>query len=270
MPRQGGGAYFSRALLERCMDDAPVLRYWGDKDFNLLPLPERHDQITDWLVSQVAPLLENLDPMARHVAGYDFARKRHMSVIAPMEIGATLHRTCPFLIELNNVPHMQQLQIFEFVAKGLPRFSGAAIDASGNGSFVAEGAADIFGSSIIQVMFTESWYREWMPRYRALYEDHMITVPRHDDVLEDHRSVTLVRGVPRIPDMSTDKRGARHGDSAIALALATQAEDERRVEYDYQAVRPARDPDEDRDDDHYGMHTRAHWGGRNRMARRMH
>ena len=270
VPRQGGGAYFSRALLERCMGDAPVIRYSGSDIFGALPEPERRAQIEDWLASEVAPLLEGLDPLLRHVAGYDFARSRHMSVIAPMEIGATLHRTCPFLLELTNVPHMQQLQIFEFVARGLPRFSGAAIDATGNGSFVAEGAADIFGSSVIQVMFSEAWYREWMPRYRALYEDQMITVPRHDDILEDHRSITLLRGVPRVPPQATDRRGARHGDSAIALALATQAEDERRVEYDYQPVRLSRDADEDSDDAQYGMHTRAQWRGRNRMAGRMH
>ena len=51
----------------------------------------------------------------------------------------------------------------------------------------------------------------------------MLALPRSDDVLQDHRAVRLVRGVPRLPEGKTDKKGERHGDSFIALALAWRA-----------------------------------------------
>ena len=177
----------------------------------------------DWLDEAVGPLLGRLDRSRRHVFGMDFARSGDLSVYLPLEIGATLVRSCPFMVELKNVPHMQQLQAIEYVTGALPRFAGGAMDARGNGSFVAEAAADAYGSAIEQVMPTESWYREHMPPYKAAFEDRTILLPRSDDVAEDHRAVRLVRGVPRLPEGKTDRAGERHGDSAMAGALAWRA-----------------------------------------------
>ena len=49
--------------------------------------------------------------------------------------------------------------------------------------------------------------------------------PRHEDVLDDLRAFRVVKGVPRLPEGKTDKRGERHGDSGMALALAWHASD---------------------------------------------
>ena len=222
IPRRSAGAYFPRALVESCMVPAPVVRFDGDDRFNALTEPARRAALDDWLEDNILPLLDDLTPERRHVIGMDFARKNHLSVIAPLEIGETINLTCPFLLEMRNVPHLQQAQALKFICSSLPRFSGGAIDATGSGSFLAEVAVEEYGSIIEAVSITESWYRDLMPKYKAAFEDRTIRVPKSDDLLSDHRAFRLERGVPRLP-AKTDKRGERHGDAAIALALAFQA-----------------------------------------------
>ena len=236
IPRQGGGAYFPRLLIESCMTEAPVVRFTGSDDFNACPEPGRRAELDDWLKDHLAPLLDALDPARRHAFGMDFARSGDLSVIAPLELGATLNRRCPFLLELQNVPHLQQVQALTCLGDRLPRLSGGAIDAGGNGSFIAEAAVDHYGSIIDPVKFTEAWYREHMPRYKAAFEDGTMAIPKHDDVLEDHRAIQLVRGVPKLPPGKTDRKGERHGDAAIALALAYTAAHQTRGPIEYQSA----------------------------------
>ncbi|MFH1984132.1 MAG: terminase family protein [Pseudomonadota bacterium] len=221
IPAFGGGAYLPRALVEACMADGPLLRFNGSRAFNLAPEPQRRAEIADWIAEVLQPELIKLDRQRRHVFGMDFARSGDMTDIVPLEIGVTLRKRWPFLVELHNVPYRQQAQVMLAVGGGLPRFGGCAIDAGGNGGFVAEEATDAWGLSLVdKINFTEQWYRDEFPKYKAGFEDRMNTIIRHDDVLEDHRAVKLVRGVPRVPQGKTDKAGERHGDSAIAGLLA--------------------------------------------------
>ena len=238
IPRQGGGAYFPRILIESCMADAAVIRFTGTAAFNAYPEPVRRAEMADWLKENLRPLLVRLDPERRHAFGMDFARSGDLSVIAPLELGETLKRRCPLLLELQNVPHLQQVQALTYLGDRLPRLCAGAIDAGGNGSFIAEAAVDHYGSMIEGVKFTETWYREQMPKYKAAFEDGAIEIPRNDEVLEDHRAIRLVRGVPRLPAGKTDGKGERHGDSAIALALAYTAADQARGPIEYQSAGP--------------------------------
>ncbi|MCY3878041.1 MAG: hypothetical protein OXF74_02540 [Rhodobacteraceae bacterium] len=223
VPRHGAGAWLSRVLIESRMIDAPVLRFEGSKEFNGWPEPARRAELQDWLDAKLGPLLRALDRARGHVIGGDFARSGDLSVYAPLAIGETLRRTSPFLLEMRNVPHAQQVQAVSFICDRLPRFRGGAFDARGNGSYLAEAMVDRYGSLIEPVMSTEAWYREFMPPFKAAFEDDLIAVPRHDDVLEDLRAFRLVRGVPRLPEGKTDAAGTRHGDAGMALALAWHA-----------------------------------------------
>ena len=258
MPRHGGGAWLSRVLIESRMVDAPIVRFYGSREFNALPEPARRAEMRDWLDEHVAPLLAKLDPARRHVIGGDFARSGDMSSYAPLEIGETLRRTCPFLLEMHNTPHQQQVQAVRTVCDGLPRFGGGAFDSMGNGSFLAEAMVDTYGTIIEPVMPTEAWYREHAPPLKAALEDDMIAVPRHEDVLDDLRAFRLVRGVPRLPQAKTDKKGVRHGDSGMALMLALYASDNDVPAYGYQAVRRHGDGRDDDGDLERGLGR--HWG----------
>ncbi|HBS17878.1 MAG TPA: hypothetical protein DD835_08605, partial [Halomonas sp.] len=68
------------------------------------------------------------------------------------------------------------------------RLCGVAIDSRGNGSYMGEAATDKWGSIVDQVMATENWYRERMPRYKARFEDGTITLPKDDGLVDDHRA----------------------------------------------------------------------------------
>jgi phage FluMu gp28-like protein len=128
---------------------------------------------------------------------------------------------------LRNVPFEQQKQILFYFLDRLPRFRAGAMDARGNGQYLAEVAMQRYGTSrIAQVMLTQEWYRENMPPFKAAIEDRKLTLPQDADVLSDLRTIVMEKGVAKVPD-NARVRGSdgrdRHGDTAIALAMATFA-----------------------------------------------
>lgn len=228
IPANGSGAWLSRELIESRMSaDTPVLRYECKKGFELKSKVIRTADASDWLAAQLLPHLERLPADAVSFDGEDFGRSGDLSVHVPLIQQKNLVRRVPFILELRNVPFQQQEQICFYLLKRLPRFTGGAFDARGNGQQLAEVAMQEFGATrIAQVMLTESWYREHMPPLKAALEDgNLINLPKHEDVLNDLRAVKMVRGVPRIPDTRTtgEDKGKRHGDAAIAIALAYYA-----------------------------------------------
>lgn len=228
IPANSTGAWLSRALIESRMSGyTPVLR-WECKDgFELLPDHTRHAECQDWLIANLKPLLDSLPKEAVSFNGEDFGRSGDLTVHAPLLQMQNLTRRMPFLLELRNVPFRQQEQAAFYLIDNLPRFRGGAFDARGNGQFLAEVAMQRYGPQRIQqVMLSENWYREHMPPVKAALEDGtLVDLPKDADVLDDLRAVQMVRGVPRIPDTRTtgQDKGKRHGDAAIAIALAYYA-----------------------------------------------
>lgn len=225
VPANSGGAWLSRALIESRMSaDTPVLRWECKAGFELLPDHIRAAECRDWLEAQLAPLLAALPADAISFNGEDFGRTGDLTVHVPLIQTQNLVRRVPFLVELRNVPFRQQEQIAFYLMDRLPRFTGGAFDARGNGQFLAEVAMQRYGASRIQqVMLSEGWYREHMPPVKAALEDgNLDGLPRDGDVLADLRAVQVIKGVPRIPETRTtgEDKGKRHGDAAVAVALA--------------------------------------------------
>ena len=225
VPANSGGAWLSRALIESRMSaDTPVLRWECKPGFELLADHIRAADCRDWLDAQMAPLLQTLPSDAISFDGEDFGRSGDLTVHVPLLQHQNLVRRVPFTVELRNVPFRQQEQVCFYLLDRLPRFMGGAFDARGNGQFLAEVAMQRYGASRIQqVMLSESWYRENMPPVKAALEDGTLDgLPRDADVLADLRTVQVIKGVPRIPDTRTtgEDKGKRHGDSAVAVALA--------------------------------------------------
>ncbi|MGK4387740.1 hypothetical protein [Ectopseudomonas oleovorans] len=139
------------------------------------------------------------------------------------------------------MPFKQQEQILFYLVDRLPNFMAGAHDARGNGQALAEAAAVRYGHTrISQVMLTEGWYRDNMPGLKADLEDGTLyDLPADRDVIADLRSLKMIKGVARIPEgRSTDKSGnKRHGDAAIAIALARFASRMDIEQYGYEAVR---------------------------------
>jgi phage FluMu gp28-like protein len=246
IPSQGSGVYLPRHLIEGVMNvSIPVLRLSLDAGFSEKPDHVRESEIEAWLDLEVKPWLDTLDENQRHYFGEDFGRSGDLSVIVPLAQRADLTYRAPFVIEERNVPFRQQEQILFYVIERLPRFSGGALDARGNGQYLAEVTAQKFGHSRVrQVMLSEPWYRENMPPYKAAFEDKAIALPKDADILDDHRAVKMIKGVAKVPDkyegLGADG-GQRHGDSAIAGALGWFAVRETEYgEVEYRSVSPRR------------------------------
>ena len=224
VPKQGGGAYLSRALIEARMVDAPVVRFEGSAEFNAWPEHLREAEMRDWCEANLLPHLAVLNPDLPHAFGEDFGRSGDLTVIAPVEIAQVLQRRIPFLVELHNVPFKQQEQVLNYIADRLPRLLAGALDARGNGQYLAEQTGYRYGAGRIEaVMLSQSWYLENMPKLKAAFEDDEISLPRDLDVLNDLRAIQVIKGIPKLPDGKTDANKTRHGDSAIAIALAYYA-----------------------------------------------
>jgi len=228
VPANSGGAWLSRALIEsRMSENTPVLRWACKEGFELLADQIRAAECRDWLDATVAPVLASLPKAGVSFHGEDFGRSGDLSVHVPLTQTQNLTRRVPFILELRNVPFRQQEQITFYLLDRLPRLLGAAFDARGNGQYLAEVAMQRYGPTRIQqVMLSEGWYREHLPPMKAALEDGTLdSLPRDADVLADLRALQVIKGVPRLPDVRSKGQdaGKRHGDAAIALALAFYA-----------------------------------------------
>jgi phage FluMu gp28-like protein len=231
IPKRSGGAWLPGALIEGCMAeqaaDVPVLRWRPPVDsFVDVPLPQAEAMVAAWLEEHVAPLLAMLPRDRNHYVGGDFGRSGDLSVFWPLTERVDLTMATPFLLELRDAPFRTQEQILTYLVNGLPRWGGVSLDARGNGQALAEYARQTWGPSMVaEVMLSEGWYREHMPRVKAHMEDRTIVLPRDADVKDDLRSLRMVRGVPRVPETrNRGSNGQRHADSAVALALALHAQ----------------------------------------------
>jgi phage FluMu gp28-like protein len=224
VPSQGSGVYLTRALIEGCMSaEIPVVRYEKKSSFAEQPDVIRTSEVAAWCEDVLAPLLAAMDPDRNSYVGEDFGRSGDLSVVIPLQEQQNASFRAPFILELRNIPFQQQEQIFYFICNRLPRFRGGALDARGNGQYLAERAMQKYGASrIAQVMLTESWYRENMPAYKAAFEDKTILLAKDADIIEDHRAFKVIKGVARLPEAKTQAKDKkqRHGDSGIAGALA--------------------------------------------------
>ncbi len=226
IPAQGAGTFLTRTLIEGIMsEEMPVLRYAATPEFKYLPEAERFAAVDAWCEDLLAPLLDRLSPERQSYFGEDFGRSGDLTVIVPLQEQQNASFIAPFILELRNMPFRQQEQILFYIVDRLPRFSFGALDARGNGQYLAEVAAQKYGQDrIAEVMLSESWYREAMPRYKAAFEDKTLTLPKDADIIEDHRALKLIKGVARLPEGKTNAGGGqRHGDSAIAGAMAWYA-----------------------------------------------
>jgi len=226
IPARSGGEYFSTALIESRTDPGiPILRWECDKDFAQQDDQFRTSAAEKWCRDNIETYKYRLHPDSMSFFGLDFGRDADLSVIWVLQLHTGNVRKTPFLIELRNVPFRQQEQILIYLADRLPRFTAAALDAGGNGQYLAEQAYQRYGSRVEPIKFGLDWYRENMPKYRAAFEDAQIDLPKDLDVLNDHRSVKLEDGIARVAGTrtrGTDGKG-RHGDSVIAGVLAWYA-----------------------------------------------
>jgi phage FluMu gp28-like protein len=241
VPKSGGGAYISRALIDKAMvkpgdNGQPiVIRYKQTPEWNQMRPDLREADIRDWCKEVLLPELFKLDPNLRHCLGEDFARSGDLTCLWVGAIQQDLSIQVPLVLELRNIPYKQQEQILFYLLDRLPRFIGAQLDATGNGEYLAEQTVDKYGAGLVEaVKISEAWYRETMPIMKSYYEDFDIEIPKDADILDDLRSLQINnRGVPRVPETKTGDKKERHGDSAIACCMMVAASKMEGGEIDY-------------------------------------
>lgn len=251
VPKRSSGGYLPRPLVDRAADrNKVILRFECDARFMEWTEEEREILTLEWLLNEVLPELENLNKDYRHSFGVDFARSGDLSVFAVVATLPNTARNVEITLEIRNCPYNQQRQIMLFVLSKLPRFIGAAFDATGNGGYLAEAALIRYGSSMVEtVQLNDKWYREWMPKYKALYEADLIRIPQNEEIILDQGHIVVINGVPKIDKNRTQgKSGKRHGDSAVAYCMAVRASYMTGGEIDFIPL-PAKHSDDNKDDD---------------------
>lgn len=247
IPTKGGAKYFSRALVENCMnDEIPVLRYQQTNEFTFMPESERNRQTDEWLEAELLPVLRDALPIGKYIGG-DFARSGDLSTLVITQRISETYRKGLCNIELRNVPFDQQLRISRFILDSLESVWGFSTDARGNGQMMAEMLQQEYGTDLVNaVMITTSFYAEFMPALKSRFESHELEIPKSMDIIEDFRLVTMVKGTPRIPDARTNEgetRKLRHGDTVVAECMVEHAmkNDGGYQEYSYEPVRISND-----------------------------
>jgi len=247
VPTMGTGAWLTGPLIEaRMTSDAPVLTLDLPPNFLHLPELERKTLLAPFL-EQLEAALKLLDPTLMHAFGFDFARVADLSVAELLSIDKTLKRSAALTVEMRGVPGDEQKLVTKMILQAAPRLVGAAFDATGMGWTVAEDMGRLFGlrdkdnpgGLVHAIKFSQEWYRINMPPLKAAFEDDAIAISKDDNHLSDLRLVKVIRGIPMIPDARTGEANKRrHGDFAIALALAHFASRMQWHEYSYVPAPP--------------------------------
>ncbi|MFD1914127.1 hypothetical protein [Halodurantibacterium flavum] len=246
VPSASSGSWLPGPLIEaRMTETLPELRLELPGDYLHLPAQDQA-RLVDPFMAQLQEALRPLDPDLQYAFGFDFGRVADLSTGCLLAIERRLKRREVLWFELRNVPGDEQKAIVRAVLEHVrTRLVGAAFDATGMGWTVAEDMGRQFGlreseddpGLIWAIKFSEEWYRLQMPPLKDAFESDLIAIDADVEHLSDLRLVKMIRGMARVPEIRTGEKGKRrHGDYAIALALAHFASRMRWVEYGYRAV----------------------------------
>jgi phage FluMu gp28-like protein len=224
IPSSGGGAYFPRAAVDACAVEASeksIARL--SNTGGLLDDPATREGIVGaWCLGELARYMQNIPAGSLCWLGLDFARLVDLCVLVVLARDSAGRKRAALTIEMRRLPHESCLQICEHVASKIT-LGGGAFDAGGNGSYVAEKINEKY-RSISAVQIGVQWYVDVMPKLRAAMERGGITLPNDPDTIADLAQVRLHNGIPKIgAGRRLTSSGSRHGDFAIALAMAYNA-----------------------------------------------
>ncbi|AWZ21093.1 hypothetical protein RTM1035_05130 [Roseovarius sp. TM1035] len=241
-PAEMEGAALTRVQIEACMAKGIPFHRWTQPDsFKNADEPVRKATAEAWCKTHLEPVLKTLDPTRPHFMGEDFARSGDATDIIILEQSVDLTRRTKLIVELRNIPFDQQRDVLFWLLDRLPNFYKGAMDRTGNGAYLAEVAAQRYGERIVEVSFTRQWYELEMPPYIEAFSDRTIVLPAHEDVLRDHQALQYTNGIIRVPENFRFKGSDgldRHGDSAIAGALAWYASNQDVVPMEFQSTGP--------------------------------
>ncbi|WP_035238136.1 hypothetical protein [Desulfobacter vibrioformis] len=224
IPKRGGGAWLNRTMIEGCMKPEISVIEWTPPadDFVDWDIGLAERETLDFCREHLDPLLKDLNPNHRHGMGTDFGRSGDLTVDWVVAELPDLSVHTPFVLELRNAPFRTQYQIYKYICDRLPRLSGLALDARGNGQATAEYARQDYGVHLVEeVMLSQGWYREHSPRLKSNLEDRTFFIPKRSTILDDFRAMKVKKGIAMPPEgKSQSGANQRHCDAAVAAILA--------------------------------------------------
>ena len=252
IPADAEGAALTRVMIERVADPSvKVVRWQLDDAFKGLSKDIREAVQRDFCERELKPVLDGLDKARGHVFGQDFARSGDVSSLRVYEMGRDLVRRLRLVVEMRNITFDQQRDALFYVGDRMPRMLGGALDATGNGAYIAEAAAQKYGECVVEVKLTRLWYSVNGPAYVEAFADQTVTVAADEDDIRDHQALQYADGVIKVPDdmrYKGEDGQNRHGDNAIAGMLAWFASRQEHFDYGYEAARPTMERRGDRSD----------------------
>ncbi|CAN5611300.1 hypothetical protein BH10PSE5_BH10PSE5_01350 [soil metagenome] len=232
IPSRGAGSWLAYDQIERAENpEIPVKRLTLQDEFAHQPDHLRQAFVQDWCDAELLPIINAVAAVDTFGVGGDFARSSDLSVMWPMQEQQDRSWRALFVLEMRNVPYTEQEFIWKYVLRRLRRWR-AALDAAGNGGYLAERLVQTFGESRVEAVLTNStWWRDQGPPVKARFEDDRIEIPRDRDIASDLRAVKVENGVATVPMTRTTGKGEgahgtdakRHADAAVALVMAGYA-----------------------------------------------
>lgn len=225
IPSRQGSSYFDPAAVALCRKpELKVLRWKKPREWENESPSVRAAACSEWIKSELLPVLRALNPMRGHAMGIDYARYGDMASWMLAEIHGQVRRAV-LTVELSNMPQQQQQQILSAIMTTTKRMAKVHMDRTGNGQALAEWARTTFGPVCEGIAITSKWHDEsWSVLRQAVAERH-VDLPDDDEICSDFRLVENIDGKPRIVKRRTKAKGGgfRHGDAAVACALMWNA-----------------------------------------------
>lgn len=245
VPSEGSGTAILPSVLDKAARDIPVLRWSEPAAFAGMPEEYRRARAGAF-IEEIRPHLGRLDRKALTFAGWDFALVADLSVFWPVQLGKggpaenPLVRRTPFVVELRNIPYPQQKQVLWWLIEQI-NLAVLEMDATGNGAPLAQETAMRYGDDRVQqVKINVGWYRDTMPLLKEALEVAGFELPADPEIHSDFRALKRIDGVIQVPKTRNTVKGdgakagkPRHGDAAIAAALAEHASLTPIMEYGY-------------------------------------
>lgn len=240
VPMDSEGSFMSQVLIESCMHDGiPVIRWAVPPEIGGMEPDARRIEVARWCDKTLKPLLSELSPRLRKALGTDIGRRVDATAIWLLMTEANLLRGTQLVLELRDAPFAVQQQVLWYIISNLRNLQCAAIDATGIGAAVAEATREKFGAVVHEIMLSQEWYRMNMEPYRTAFEEKTIEIPTDMDILSDHQSIEMINGIAKVPSNHREEGTdgyMRHGDTAVAGALAFYASKQEPATIDFQST----------------------------------
>ena len=230
IPNQSSSSYFPAYEIRKNQEPGHI--------YKALHYDRETDKIEPWIDKNIAPISEAISSACAgemHM-GSDFGSEEHPTSIAILDKtgGKKVIRA---IIDIYLMPGVQQIAVHNRLIKALD-IKAACCDGNGSGKTTYSEIRRLHGSRFHDDPVISKWHQEQWPLLLRALELSELELP------DDRIVMTDLMGVHELPDgrikLLSSRRGERHYDSAIAIALANQSSTTQSVDISWADRAPVR------------------------------